>query len=138
MKATKIYAICCALAALLLVPMAFGANTVGTATVFPAITVPGGTVTIHTTEGSSAAQPVKVTISVVNPGSCVVGKIPTFVGSLQMNLKPGVLRNGTISLTTPAAACAGTYTVKVSVVNTTTNTILATHTTSFKISPGQH
>jgi hypothetical protein len=131
MKKNVIY---CAVLALALVGSAFAGNTVGTSTVFPAVTVPGGTVTIHTTEGSSVAQPVKVTISVVNPGSCVVGKIPSFVGAMELNLKPGVLRNGTISLTTPAAACAGTYTVKVDVVNTITKTTLATHTTTFTIS----
>lgn len=116
---------------------AFAANAVVNATVFPAATVPGGTVTVHTTEGSSTAQPVKVTISVANPGTCVVNKIPSFVGSLQMNLRPGVLRNDSLSLTTPAAACAGTYTVKVNVVNTTTNTTLASHTTTFTIAPAQ-
>ncbi len=131
-KKTLTIALCCALLAMA-VP-AFANNAVVNTTVFPAITVPGGTVTVHTTEGSSTAQPVKVTISVVNPGSCVVNKIPSFVGSLQMNLKPGVLRNDTISLTTPAAACTGTYTVKVNVVNTTTNPTLASHTTTFTIS----
>lgn len=137
MNIRKIATTCCAILILALAPMAFASNTVGSATVFPAMTVPGGTVTVHTTEGSSVAQPVKVTISVVNPGSCVVTKIPSFVGALQMNLKPGVLRSGTISLTTPTAACAGTYTIKVNVVNTKTGTTLATHTTSFKISPGK-
>ncbi len=116
---------------------ALAATTVGTVTVFPATTVPGGTVTVHTTEGSSVSQPVKATISVTNPGNCVVGKIPTFVGSLQMNLKAGVLRNNAMSLTTPASACAGTYTVKVTVVNTSTDTVLATHTTTFTIEPKQ-
>jgi hypothetical protein len=131
-------AICSVLLVMVSASPAVAANTVVNATIFPAVTVPGGTVTIHTTQGSSVTQPVKVTVSVANPGSCVVGKIPTFVGSLQMNLKPGVLRNDTISLTTPAAACAGTYTVKVNVVNTSTNTTLASHTATFSISPGQH
>lgn len=135
MKKRKV--LCCAVLVLTMVPVAFAGSAVGSATVFPAVTVPGGTVIVHTTEGSSVAQPVKATISVVNPGSCVTGKIPSFVGALQMNLKPGVLRNGTISLTTPPAACFGAYTVKVTVVNTTTGTTLATHTTTFTIGPPQ-
>ncbi len=133
LKKTVLLAFCCALLAIA-VP-AFASNTVVNASIFPAITVPGGTVTIHTTQGSTTYQPVKVTVSVTNPGSCVTGKLPTFVGSLLMNLKPGVLRNDSISLTTPAAACAGTYTVKVNVMNTASNTLLATHTTTFTISP---
>jgi hypothetical protein len=135
MKRIFAVGLCCAL--LSFATASFGA-AVGTVTVFPASTVLGGTVTVHTTEGSSVSQPVKATITIDNPGSCVVGKIPTFVGSLEMNLRPGVLRNGTLSLTTPAAACAGTYTVKVVVVNTTTKTVVASHTTQFTITPGQH
>jgi hypothetical protein len=134
MKRTFAVAICGALMSL--ATAAFGA-AVGTVTVFPAQTVPGGTVTVHTTEGASTNAPVKATITVTNPGSCVSGKVPTFVGSLAMNLKPGELRNGTLSLTTPASACAGTYTVKVVVVNTKTNTVIATHTSTFTISPGK-
>lgn len=132
MKRFFVFAVCCAIVAL--GSASFAENAVGNVTVFPAATVPGGTVTVHTTEGSPVSAPVKATITVDNPGSCVVGKIPTFVGSLNMNLKPGVLRNSTMSLTTPAAACTGTYTVKVTVVNTTTNTTIATHTTTFTIS----
>ena len=133
MKKTFSIALCTAF--LGLVTAAQAATASGTVSVFPASTVPGGTVTVHTTEGSTITQPVKATITVTNPGTCVVGKIPTFVGSLSMNLHPGDLRNGSLSLTTPAAACAGTYTVKVTVVNTSTNTVLTTHSTTFTISP---
>ncbi len=135
MKRLSAVAACCALFAL--TTPVFAATALGTVTVFPASTVPGGTVTVHTTEGSSVSQPVKVTISVQNPGSCVEGKIPSFVGSVLMNLKAGVLRTDALSLTTPASACAGTYTVKVTVINTATNTTLATHTTAFTIEPKQ-
>ncbi len=135
MKKLFLLTLCSALT--LLTGASFAASGTGSVTVFPASTVPGGTVTVRTVEGASVAQPVKATITVQNPGTCVTGKIPTFVGSLAMNLKPGVLRDGGLSLTTPAGACAGTYTVKVVVTNTSTNTVIASHTAQFTINPQQ-
>jgi len=115
----------------------YAATTVR-ASVFPAATVAGGgTVTIHTglVNGNSTSRAVTATITVKNLGSCVTNNLPSSAGAIAMGLRPLETRLATLSLTIPARACAGTYSVVVTVKNSA-GTVIASHTTTFTIRPG--
>lgn len=100
--------------------------------VFPAATVPGGTIVFHTglVNPDTTAHPVTATISVSNPGQCVSAKVSG--GGLAVQLLPRETRIATLTSTIPAAACAGTYGVTVTVKNSS-GTVIATHKTTFTV-----
>lgn len=116
--------------------MPASAATTVRASVFPAATVAGGTVTIHTglANRASTSKAVTATITVKNPGSCVTNNLPKNAGAVALGLKPWETRLATLSLTIPPRACAGTYSVTVTVKNSA-GTVIATHTTTFTIRP---
>jgi hypothetical protein len=120
---------------LLSVVPGYAATTVR-ASVFPATTVAGGTVTIHTGLVNNAASSKAVTaiVTIKNPGSCVTNNLPSSAGAIALGLRPWETRLATLSLTIPPRACAGTYTVVVTVKNSA-GTVIASHTTTFTIRP---
>lgn len=112
------------------------ATTSVSASVFPARTPRTGTVTIRTGVHNSAAssEAVTVSITVTNPGQCVRKAVPTHAGSIAMPLDGWETRVATLSMKIPADACAGTYSVKV-VVRNSSGAIIASHTTTFTVNP---
>lgn len=104
--------------------------------VFPAATVPGGTIVFHAglVNPDNTAAPVTATITVTNPGQCVSEKVSG--GALAVKLSPRETRLVTLTSSIPAAACAGTYTVTVTVKNSSGGTI-ATHKTTFTVDPAR-
>ncbi len=113
----------------------YATTSVG-ASVFPASTSRGGTVIIHTgvVNNATVSEAVTVSINVTNPGECVKSNVPTHTGSLAMPLSARETRLATLSMKIPADACAGTYTVKV-VVKNSSGTVIASHTTTFTVNP---
>src|SRR5215472_14113444 len=71
------------LSAALLGASSFASTTVGSS-VFPAVTVPGGTVVFHTgvANQSPSSENVLVSITVTNPGGCVTNALPSHVASI--------------------------------------------------------
>lgn len=112
------------------------ATTSVRASVFPSSTSRGGTVIIHTgvVNNSAASEAVTVSIIVTNPGACVRNNVPTHTGSIAMPLSGQETRLATLSMKIPADACAGTYTVKV-VVKNSSGTVIASHTTTYTVNP---
>lgn len=104
--------------------------------VFPAVTVPGGTVVLHAgfTNSSSSLSPVTATVTVNNPGECVSDKVNG--GALALQLGPHQTRLATLTTTVPSSACAGTYTVIVTVKNSS-GTVIASHKTTFTVDPAR-
>ena len=92
--------------------------------------------TIHTglLNNTAASKAVTATITVKNPGSCVTNNLPSSAGAIALGLRPGETRLATLSLTIPPRACAGTYSVVVTVKNSA-GTVIASHTTTFTIRP---
>jgi hypothetical protein len=134
LKCSKAAAVLTLIALLSVIP-SYAATTVR-ASVFPAVTVAGGTVTIHTglVNGNSTSRAVTATITVKNPGSCVTNNLPSSAGAIAVGLRPWETRLATLSLSIPPKACAGTYTVTVTVKNSA-GAVIASHTTTFTIRP---
>ena len=110
------------------------AATVATGAVTPAITVPGGHVVIHTAVSNMTITNPAVTVSltVLNPGSCVRNDLPSTAGAFAFSLRPNETRMADLSLDIPSSACAGTYSVTI-VVKNSAGAVLATHTAKFTV-----
>ena len=111
----------------------FAATSV-TSAVVPSIAIGRSKVFIHTAvrNASANSQAVTVSIKVTNPGDCVSGKIPTNAGAIAMGLRSNETRLADLSLDIPPSACSGTYTVVVTVKNSS-GAVIASHTTTFKV-----
>jgi hypothetical protein len=110
------------------------AATVATGAVTPSITVPGGKVFIHTAVSNLTVdnEAVSVALKVTNPGTCVIGNLPSTAGAFAFGLKARETRLADLSRDIPASACSGTYGVTVLVKNSA-GTVLASHTSKFTV-----
>jgi|GEM_PF-7052988 hypothetical protein len=116
-----------------LVPSSFAATRV-TSAVVPSVATGRSKVFIHTAvrNVSAAAEAVTVSIDVTNPGGCVSGKIPSNAGAFAIGLRANETRLADLSLDIPPSACSGTYTVTVTVKNSS-GAVIASHTTKFTV-----
>jgi len=117
----------------LLVPASFATTNV-TSAVVPSIAAPHSKVFIHTAvrNASVTAEAVTVSIKVTNPGACVSGNLPSNAGAFAIGLRPNETRLADLSLDVSASACSGTYTVAVTVKNSS-GALIASHTTTFTV-----
>ena len=117
----------------LLVPASFATTNV-TSAVVPSIAAPHSKVFIHTAvrNASATAEAVTVSIKVTNPGACVSGNLPSNAGAIAIGLRPNETRLADLSLDVPASARSGTYTVAVTVKNSS-GALIASHTTTFTV-----
>jgi hypothetical protein len=114
------------------------AATIATSAVTPGVTVPGNKVIIHTAVSNltQTNQAVTVTLTVTNPGTCVTGHLPSHAGAIAFDLRRKETRLADLSMDVPPSACSGTYGVTVT-VKSSSGTILATHSSTFKVTiPG--
>lgn len=110
------------------------AATIATGAVTPAVAAPGSTVMIHSgvSNLTQANQAVTVTLTVMNPGSCVTGHLPSHAGAMAFDLRRSETRLADLSLDIPPSACSGTYGLTITVKNSS-GTVLATHTSKFTV-----
>ncbi len=99
----------------------------------PASVAPGSTIFVHSSVENLTAtnQAVSVTMTVTNPGQCA-NSAATHLGQLLLNLSPKQTRLAMLSATVPTSACSGSYSVTITVKNSS-GTVLATHTTTYTV-----
>jgi len=110
------------------------AATVATGAITPSVTVAGGKVFIHTAVSNLTTmnKAVTVTLNVTNPGTCVTGQLPSHAGAFAFSLRRNETRLADLSLDVPTSTCSGTYGVTV-IVKNSSGTVLATHSSTFKV-----
>ncbi len=107
------------------------AATTVSAAAFPWSTVRGGTVMLHTGIQNTAGSSQAVTVSLAVTGPCA---FVANAGTLGLKIAAYETRTASISYRFPLTACEGTYTLTVTVKNSS-GVVIAQHKTTITITP---